>query len=100
MSNGIKTDKKRRLKKALIERDGKVCHYCGRPLQSGVGGYNDEGLSIDHITPVVDGGTDDLENLVLACRRCNLNKRTKHYQEYRLSVETDAALMFIMGAQS
>jgi hypothetical protein len=42
------------------------CEYCHYPelLSSGP-------LSIDHIQPQSLGGSDDLENLALACRRCN-----------------------------
>jgi 5-methylcytosine-specific restriction endonuclease McrA len=28
-------------------------------------------LSVDHLQPQSLGGTDDIENLALACRRCN-----------------------------
>lgn len=42
------------------------CEYCHYPeiLSSAP-------LSIDHIQPQSLGGSDDLENLALACRRCN-----------------------------
>jgi 5-methylcytosine-specific restriction endonuclease McrA len=30
--------------------------------------------TIDHITPVKFGGKDDLDNLVLSCRKCNSAK--------------------------
>lgn len=96
----IQTQQKRRLQESLIERDGKFCHYCGRPLQDSVGGYNDDGISLDHITPQIHGGSNSIENLVLACRRCNLEKRTKHYQEYRLAIETDAVILLLMAVQS
>lgn len=31
-------------------------------------------LEVDHITPVAAGGTDDIDNLWLACRPCNQYK--------------------------
>ena len=31
-------------------------------------------LHVEHIVPKVHGGTDDLENLALACIDCNLHK--------------------------
>jgi hypothetical protein len=34
-------------------------------------------LQVDHIYPVVKGGTDDLDNLCLACELCNQYKWTK-----------------------
>jgi hypothetical protein len=33
-------------------------------------------MHIEHIRPVKHGGTDDLENLCLACIDCNLHKGT------------------------
>ena len=48
----------------LIERDGDQCIYC-LDLAS---------LEIDHIYPIFQGGTDDLDNLGLACRVCNKSK--------------------------
>jgi hypothetical protein len=33
-------------------------------------------LHIEHITPKIHGGTDDIDNLALACIDCNLHKGT------------------------
>jgi HNH endonuclease len=52
---------------ALIRQRAQFrCEYCHYPefLSSAP-------LSIDHIQPQSLGGTDDLVNLALACRRCN-----------------------------
>jgi 5-methylcytosine-specific restriction endonuclease McrA len=49
---------------AAYERDGNRCRYCG----------SIERLSIDHVRPRVQGGSDDLENLAVACRPCNSRK--------------------------
>lgn len=54
------------------ERAGHRCEYCqlhqdDSPLAA---------LHIEHIIPKVHGGTDDLENLALACIDCNLHKGT------------------------
>ena len=53
-------------KRAVRERANYLCEYC----------HSSERLSasrftIDHITPRSLGGSDELENLALACRRCN-----------------------------
>ena len=50
---------------AAYERDGKACRYCGR---------TDARLSIDHVVPRSKGGSDELENLVVACTPCNSRK--------------------------
>lgn len=41
-----------------------ICQYCG------AGGAD----HVDHITPHSSGGADDLTNVTLACRSCNLRK--------------------------
>lgn len=53
------------VKRAVFDRDGAVCKYCG-DLN---GPYE-----IDHIVAVKLGGSDDLENLCVACKRCNRRK--------------------------
>ena len=49
----------------VLRRDNYACWYCG----------SDEGkLTIDHVTPVVLGGSDDPSNLVACCVDCNAGK--------------------------
>lgn len=51
----------------VMLRDGYQCQYCGgRPGVSG--------LNIDHVTPKSRGGPDTWDNLVTACRACNVRK--------------------------
>lgn len=57
----------KRLRYAVLERDGYRCRYCGA-------GVDDAKLHIDHRMPVAKGGTNDFENLVTACADCNLGK--------------------------
>lgn len=54
------------IRKRVFKRDGHVCAYC-RTTKSP--------LEIDHVHPVAEGGTHDMENLVVACRPCNMSKR-------------------------
>lgn len=49
---------------AVFERDGRACRYCG----------SEEALSIDHVVPRCQGGLDNSDNLVVACRSCNSRK--------------------------
>lgn len=44
----------------VLARDGWRCVYCGR-----------EANEADHVLPRSKGGSDTLENLVAACRKCN-----------------------------
>lgn len=61
------------------------CWYCGINL-----GHEDYGTSnfrrrpnIEHQIPLSDGGTNELENLVLCCYGCNADKRCRPVEEYR-----------------
>jgi hypothetical protein len=54
------------------ERAQNACEYChlhqdDSPLAA---------LHVEHIIPKIHGGTDDLDNLALACIDCNLHKGT------------------------
>ncbi len=48
-------------------RDHHTCQYCGQkpPTQH---------LTMDHVTPVVKGGKKTWDNIVTACRPCNIKK--------------------------
>ena len=99
--SAMQTSTRRRLVQILTERDGFNCHYCGEPLcENDPQEFTPNGASIDHIIAQDNGGTDDLDNLVLACRRCNGLKKTKHYHEFRFMKETDLILLFVMGGAS
>lgn len=47
-----------------------TCQYCGRKAPEVV-------FHIDHFLPKSKGGTNELDNLVLACDECNIGKRDK-----------------------
>jgi hypothetical protein len=57
----------------VFARDNYTCHYCGT-----VGGE----LECDHIIPFSKGGSDDMDNLVTACLKCNRSKKDKSYEEF------------------
>jgi len=57
----------------LRERDGDACGRCGGPVpRMGASGLDPEGPTIGHRVPAAKGGTDDMTNLRLEHRRCNL----------------------------
>lgn len=57
----------KRLRYEILRRDDNTCRYCG-------GKAPDVVLTIDHVTPVALGGSDDPSNLVAACKDCNAGK--------------------------
>src|SRR5437667_8616561 len=61
-----------RTRTQVRERAQNTCEYCrlhqdDSPLAA---------LHVEHIIPKIHGGTDDLDNLALACIDCNLHKVT------------------------
>jgi 5-methylcytosine-specific restriction endonuclease McrA len=58
----------------VMFRDAHECQYCGRRPP-----HRD--LNIDHVVPRSRGGGDSWENLVTACRVCNLRKGWKTPEE-------------------
>lgn len=59
---------------AQYERQKGKCFYCGGKLG---GGYH-----VDHVIPLISGGSNGPENLVVSCPACNLSKGPKHPQEF------------------
>ena len=53
-----------------MARDGGLCQYCGSRADS-----------IDHVVPRSRGGTHTWENVVAACRPCNVRKRDRMLHE-------------------
>ena len=51
-------------KKQVYERDPHYCNYCGSKKH----------LEIDHVKPLARGGTHELSNLQILCRKCNRKK--------------------------
>lgn len=51
---------------------GNKCVYCG-----------DDAWHVDHKTPKVRGGNDDIDNLVPACGACNIAKGMMTAEEWR-----------------
>src|SRR5262245_61884880 len=54
------------------------CLHCGARLAVSLEGQPLGSASIEHIVPRTRGGTDDRENLALACARCNQEKGVRH----------------------
>ena len=57
-------------RRAVFARDNHKCGYCGAPADS-----------IDHVMPRSRGGKNVWENVIAACRPCNLHKRDRTPEE-------------------
>jgi 5-methylcytosine-specific restriction endonuclease McrA len=79
-------------KKNILKRDAHTCQYCGRN-----GG---ERMTIDHVIPKSQGGRTVWENVVSACRACNLKKGNKPLDEAGMRLlrrPTKPASAFYLG---
>lgn len=67
----------------VLRRDNFTCRYC----------RSAEGeLTVDHVTPVALGGTDDPSNLVAACRDCNMGKASTRPDDSTVANVADDAI--------
>src|ERR671924_945759 len=53
------------VRRQITERDTQRCAYCRSPMIVGIP------MVIEHIIPLVRGGSSTPDNLCLACYRCN-----------------------------
>lgn len=58
---------------ALLEHHGGSCAYCGSKVL----------IEIDHRIPLTRGGSNLIDNILPACRRCNRRKHQKTEEEFR-----------------
>ena len=58
-----------KLRQFVRTRAGQRCEYCRVPQE-----FSELRFHIEHITPQQHGGTDDANNLALACPNCNFQK--------------------------
>ncbi len=50
------------------------CHHCPLPVDCTLPGSAPNGPTLEHVIPISEGGTNDLENLRIAHRSCNLKR--------------------------
>lgn len=60
-------------RRGVLARDGHRCQYCGARAET-----------LDHVVPRSRGGAHTWENVVAACRRCNVHKADRLLDETRL----------------
>jgi 5-methylcytosine-specific restriction endonuclease McrA len=53
----------RKIRSQVLKRDQDTCYYCGQ--------YAD---TVEHLIERSQGGTDSMDNLVAACKKCNYSR--------------------------
>lgn len=59
----------------VLKRDKFSCQYCGAKAPDAL-------LHVDHVVPVVEGGGNDMLNLVSACAACNGGKGARRLSDH------------------
>ena len=59
-----------KIRRQILLSENPHCRYCGRRLTK-------KSATLDHLVPIAQGGTDERENLVLACGPVNLAKANR-----------------------
>lgn len=97
----------------VFKRDGFKCQYCGfspdsrgffRSILVLIGaifkienreiiGHPQNCLEVDHIEPRCEGGKDEIENLITACKRCNGGKWGVRLDRKILSIRNKRILL-------
>lgn len=60
--------------KNMYAAQGARCYYCSISIE--------DKYHIEHMTPLSRGGSNWIDNICLACVRCNLSKHTKTSEEF------------------
>lgn len=68
----------------IYARDGSRCQYCG-------GRFSTSELSVDHVIPRSQGGTNSWENMVCCCVQCNVRKGGRTPQQARMALVKEPA---------
>lgn len=71
-------------KRILIKQDNR-CYYCFEPMKEG---------TLDHVKPQCKGGTDSDDNLVVACRPCNLAKGAMSKGQFKKFIKTSWSMHY------
>ena len=65
---------------AIYLRDGLACCYCGQGVEDGIK------LTLDHLLPHADGGSNAPYNLVTACHQCNSARGNRPWRAFIAAV--------------
>ena len=65
-------------RRGVFARDGNRCQYCG-----------DRAETLDHVVPRSRGGLHTWDNVVAACRPCNVHKADRLLHDTRMALRAD-----------
>lgn len=74
-----------RLRYQVYQLHQGVCFYCGKSIDQ-------SSFVVDHVTPVIEGGTDDLDNLVASCKFCNASKCALDIDSWKMKLSESVAV--------
>ena len=70
----------KKTRQLVYDKCGGHCAYCGKEIA-----YKD--MQVDHIHAQYKGGTDDINNLLPACRACNFRKGTHSVEQFKREIK-------------
>lgn len=76
---------------AIADRDGWSCAYCGIRVQCACQDGRLTPATVDHRVAQINGGSDDMGNLVLSCQRCNSSKGKRDLGKTAIRCDMDSA---------
>lgn len=76
----------KKLRFEVFKRDDFTCAYCGATPPKVI-------LQVDHIHPVAQGGSNDIDNLITSCQPCNIGKGANSLSSIPQSLSDKAALV-------
>jgi hypothetical protein len=68
----------------IFERDGWICGLCDGPVDKTVKWPDPMSASLDHVIPIVAGGTHTANNVQCSHLDCNLSANVKGHPKRRL----------------
>ncbi|MCQ6280065.1 HNH endonuclease [Bacillus sp. EB600] len=80
-----------KIRRHLLETEGYICKACGCEVHDkyGVGRNSPTKAHVDHIVSLAKGGSNDLSNFQILCRRCNLRKGKMRDEEFKALIEAE-----------
>jgi 5-methylcytosine-specific restriction endonuclease McrA len=76
--------------KVLLAHHAGRCAYCGSA----------ERIEADHRIPLCRGGSNEIKNILPACRRCNRRKHRRTEEEFRALLQAERGLAMLKSRES